>query len=277
MKNMKSARLPAPWSYRERKFLEEYIVDLNIEAAAARAQVDYTQARIWLGTVKFQHELARETSRRQYRTSIYGDELVRRLWQVATADARELTQVRYVNCRYCWGIDHQYQFRDHELREATARHLREQLKLSEEDRVPFDELGGGGFHGERDPCRGPDWELRQLQSGADPPSVAAMVNSDHDCPACDGVGVRTVWVADSRTLSPSAAALFNGVSVSKDGFVEVKVRDRDRAMTQLGRWLGMEVHRTVNANLDFTQLTEEQLERAIEQFSRLEARTVEHE
>ncbi len=126
--------------------------------------------------------------------------------------------------------------------------------VEEHKRTPFDDLGGGGYVGMRDPARGPTWASREIEAGADPDQVLAKVNLDHDCPACDGIGQRFIWSADSRDLSPAAAALFNGVSVSKEGIVEVKIRDRDHALGMLAKHFGLIVNRQVTAQLDLTQL-----------------------
>lgn len=253
----------------ERRFVEEFLIDSDVEAAAYRAGLALDRAKRCLGEVRIQNALKRERLTRANRTQIYGDEIVRRYWQLATADARELTQVRYVNCRFCWGLDHRHQFRDHELAELRTKHLASMQALDEKDRVPFDDLGGGGFDGQRDPCRGPAWAEREIAAGGDPTAVLALITHDHSCPACDGVGVRSIWVADSRSLSPAAAALYDGVSVDKDGQVTVKTRNRDAALAQLGKHFGLFVQRSANLNLDPSQLTDEQLDAVLRQFGAL--------
>lgn len=255
----------------EARFVDEFMVDLDVEGAAARAGVLVSRARGWLQSERVQTALARERAKRNSRTQIYGDEVVRRWWLLANADARELQQVRFVNCRYCWGLDHRFQFRDHELQEARARHLGEMMGRPVELRVEFDDLGGGGFQGQKDPCRGPGWAQTAIDAGADTESTLLLVNASHDCPACDGLGERFIWTADSRTLSPAAAMLYNGVSISKEGKVTINLRDRDAALNQLAKHLGVldRVQRSVNVNLDPTQLTDEQLEAALQQFGRL--------
>jgi phage terminase small subunit len=269
----KSRREVAHWPLApaENRFVEEYLVDLDVDSAAERAGLEVDRARRALGEVRVQNALRRARTSRASRTQIYGDEVVRRWWLLANADARELQQVRFVNCRYCWGLDHRFQFRDHELQEARARHLGEMMTRPPELRVEFDDLGGGGFQGQKDPCRGPGWAQTAIDAGADTESTLLLVNSTHDCPACDGLGERFIWTADSRTLSPAAAMLYNGISISKEGKVTINLRDRDHALTQLAKHLGVldRVQKSVNVNLDPTQLTDEQLEAALQQFGRL--------
>ncbi len=206
-------------------------------------------------------------ARREGRTEIYADEVLRRWWLLATADARELTQVRRVNCRRCWGRAHQYQFRDNELIEAEMAHDAMQVKLEPREKTEFNDLGGGGFDGFAEPCRGPTAVDRLLDMGAQ-----VETTSDHDCPACDGMGEVTVWVNDSRHYSPAGAILYDGVRVSKEGTIEVKHRDRDHAMEMVAKHLGMLVTRNVSVELDPTKLTDEQLDSVLKQFGHLAAR-----
>ena len=98
-------------------------------------------------------------------------------------------------------------------------------------------------------------------------------NSDHNCPACDGDGVRSVWLNDSRNYSPAAALLYEGVKVSKDGTVELKIRDRQSAEHMIAQHLGMFApQKNINLNLDPTKLTDEQLDDAIRNFAQLAER-----
>jgi len=59
-----------------------------------------------------------------------------------------------------------------------------------------------------------------------------------DCASCRGEGVEQVYVADTRQLNESAKLLYNGIRQTKYG-VEVILRDRDIALTNLAKFLGM--------------------------------------
>ena len=59
-----------------------------------------------------------------------------------------------------------------------------------------------------------------------------------ECRKCQGRGKGHVRVADTRTLSPSAAKLYSGVQVGRDG-IKVNLRDRDAAWVNIARHLGM--------------------------------------
>lgn len=253
----------------EVKFAEEYILDHDADAAAARCGIPSDRVPALLGSNLVLAAIQMAKHRRVTRTEIYGDEVVRRWATLVLADPRELVQVRLVNCRHCWGLDHRYQFRDHELREAIARHRHQMMELPEARRVEFDDLGGGGFDGGRDPMRGPLWVQRQLGRGI---RNVPTANSDHSCPSCDGDGQRTVWLNDSRFYSKSAALLYQGVKVSKDGSLELKMRDQQHAEKMLAEHLGLFVQRNVNLDIDLTQLSDEQLDHVLCQFAHLAER-----
>lgn len=59
-----------------------------------------------------------------------------------------------------------------------------------------------------------------------------------DCKSCYGQGVGTPFPKDTRKLSPHARRLFAGVKITKEG-IELKVRDQDAALRDVGRHLGM--------------------------------------
>jgi phage terminase small subunit len=256
----------------DRRFVEEYLVDLNAKEASLRAGLQINAGGVLLGHPRIQLALARERARRQTRTEIYADEVLRRWWLLARADAREFTQIRRVNCRRCWGRNHQHQFRDHELIEAEMLHEVAQRKRAPQDRTEFNDLGGGGFDGYAEPCRGAKATERLLGMG-----ITVEPTSDHDCPACDGLGEVTVWVNDSRHYTPAGAILYDGVKVSKDGSIEVKLRDRQHAEDMVAQHLGMLVQRQAILTIDPTQLSDDQLNAAIQQFDRMQGKLIEHE
>lgn len=255
----------APLSVQELRLVEEYTLDFNETEASMRAGVPLLEARGMLKRHVVQAAIQIYKHRRASRTEIYADEVLRRWLLLATADSRELIQLRMVNCRYCWGIDHRYQFRDTELREAQQRHEINMLELSEDQRKPFDDLGGSGYDGGKAPMRGELWVERQIEAGL---QFVSESNSDHNCPHCDGDGVKSVWLNDSRHYSPSAALLYAGVKISKDGSMEVKTRDQQHAEHMIAQHLGMfAAQKNINLNLDPTQLSDEQLDDAIRRFA----------
>jgi phage terminase small subunit len=131
--------------------------------------------------------------------------LVRELYDVATADVRELVAVHRDACRWCHGIDQRRQWTRGEFDAATAEALR--------DGKPVPEIAGGlGYDATREPHPA--------------------------CPECFGRGVESVIVADTRTLSRQAAKLYAGAQSTKDG-VKTLARNQHDAVIALGRYLGM--------------------------------------
>lgn len=255
-------------SNQERAFVEEFLFDLDPEAAAFRAGLRKPGIGLVLLAKKYVRTAVEVSlQRRASRAELYADEALRRWWLLAGADARELTQVRLVNCRYCWGTHHQYQYRDNELIEAERQHNERNDALPKAQQRDFNPLGGGGFDGERDPCRGPLAIQRLVDSGV---WAVPDPNSDHNCPACDGSGEKSVWVCDSRHLSPGAALLYDGVKISGDGSFEIKHRDRFVAEKMVGAHLGMAQRGSTDPDgLDPSRLTDDQLDLAIQRFARL--------
>ncbi len=170
--------------------------------------------------------------------SVSPNQIAHYWWLLATADARELTPKTC--CRYCWGQDNQYQFTKNEALRARREHLKRQLALPEDARVPFDEEGGDDFDRTKDP--------------------------NSECPECRGAGTFDLGALDFAKMSPAAALLYDGVRIGSDGSVEVKMRNRTQAMQMLQRLLGFEVERKMMLlrTFDPAQLHDDELVREIE-------------
>lgn len=177
-------------------------------------------------------------------------------------------------------MDHSYQFNDIELRNALAQHRYDMMKLPPEKRREFDEQGGGGYTINKKPCRGPDWverERNRHEAMGRPVPDNLAANSEESCPVCYGDGVMHPWVADMRDLSPAAATLYNGFKITKDGSLQILVRDRSHAEDMLAQHLGMLIQRNVNMNLDLFKLTDEQLNEVLKQVNESGLVTIEGE
>ncbi|EEP89170.1 terminase small subunit [Yersinia kristensenii] len=127
------------------------------------------------------------------------EDLVDQLVAIANADPNELVQYRRVNCRYCWGENHLYQWRDiGEYDKAAA-------KASEEGKQA-PEYGGIGF----------------------------MDNADlnPECPKCQGEGRGQIFIADTRDLDGPARWLYAGIKESKFG-TEVVTANQEAARRDL--------------------------------------------
>ena len=237
---------------RRMRFVEEYLLDLDEAAAAKRANLPEAVGARMLSSRTIRADIAMAQRARMSRTQVYADEVLNQLWAMANVDVRELIELRRVNCRFCRGHDHRYQFTPEELRRATAEHLASQMKLPERLRVPVDDQGGDGYDGTLAPVK--------------------------DCPECWGEGVVSVYIHDTATLSPAAAKLYNGARVNKDGWVEPVLRDRNWAIDRVMDHLGMKVQKHQHQILAPAQMTDEQLDAALEAFGVvIEHEALEHE
>lgn len=132
----------------------------------------------------------------------------------AAEHAPLLSRVVYHNCRYCFGIGHAYQWAD-ELEFCNALVAAEDVNEERRERkqralaLPSD-AGGYGF----DPALDPNVL----------------------CPRCEGQGVRSTIIGDTRNLGP-AAALFAGIKETRNG-IEVQTHDVGKAKERVLRFCG---------------------------------------
>lgn len=127
------------------------------------------------------------------------DLLVSQLMSIVQADPNQLVQFRRVNCRYCWGENHLYQWRDiAEFDNAAAQASR--------DGKPEPEYGGLGFVDNAIP--------------------------NPDCPKCCGEGTGQLYMADTTLLDGDARQLYAGAKLGKFG-VEILLEDKAAARREL--------------------------------------------
>ncbi|MCZ5774305.1 terminase small subunit [Escherichia coli] len=127
------------------------------------------------------------------------DLLVSQLMAIVQADPNQLAQFRRVNCRYCWGENHLYQWRDiAEFDKAAAQASR--------DGKPEPEYGGLGFVDNAIP--------------------------NPDCPKCCGEGTGQLYMADTTLLDGDARQLYAGAKLGKFG-VEILLEDQAAARREL--------------------------------------------
>ncbi|ENM1808059.1 TPA: hypothetical protein N3Y94_002626 [Klebsiella quasipneumoniae] len=122
---------------------------------------------------------------RQKRYAAELDDVIGQLTAIINADPNEISQYRRVNCRYCWGNDHKYQWRD------IAEQLSAERKAQSDGAAPPDTSGGIGFVDNADP--------------------------NPECPRCNGEGVGEPFFADTRDLEGDARYLLQGVKLGKFG------------------------------------------------------------
>lgn len=127
------------------------------------------------------------------------DEIVDQLVAITRADPNTVAQYRRVNCRYCWGEEHRYQWRD------ESEYDRAERKAAADSKPPPDS-GGFGF-----------------VSNADP---------NPDCPRCNGEGEGEIKIADTRDLDSDGQHYYLGVKQGKNG-IEVLTESKQAARAML--------------------------------------------
>lgn len=205
---------------KQSKFVDEYLLDLNGTQAAIRAGYSESTARQIaaqnLSKLNIQAAITERRAKQQERTEITADRVLREVWNIATADARELSAVVYECCRRCYGINHQRQWRDEAEYENTVTSIIQQnsaLEAEGQKPIPIpSDAGGYGFDPRRDP--------------------------NPMCPACDGKGHMDIVIGDTRKLSPAAVSLYAGVKQTKFG-IEMMTHSKDGALEKLFKHLGL--------------------------------------
>lgn len=128
--------------------------------------------------------------------------------EVEQANPDEIIGIRWVNCRYCRGEGHKYQWRDDMDYAAACDAARAKGAAT----LPALD-GGFGFNGTLEPV--------------------------NDCPVCWGVGEQRPYVADTSKLSRGAARLYRGAKIKADGSVEILLADKSKYTDMLNRIQGI--------------------------------------
>lgn len=187
-------------------FVLEYVKDKNATKAAERAGFsDPKYGRELLAKTGVLNAINRQLKAIATAHLITAEKVVEHMWNVATANPNELIDHRIVNCRYCHGIEHNYQWGKEEYRLA-------QEKAELRDKDPPDCSGGFGFD-----------EL------ADP---------NPNCPECHGRGKGRVVPHDTRKLGEKGMQLLAGVKLGKDG-LEIKMHDQMKALEAVAKHLNL--------------------------------------
>ncbi|HAT3846417.1 terminase small subunit [Serratia ureilytica] len=139
-----------------------------------------------------------ERTAKRYQADL--DDLINQLVAITKADPNDLMQYRRVNCRYCWGEGHKYQWRD------LGEQLKAEKKAEADNRPPPDLSGGIGFIENMDP--------------------------NPDCPHCNGEGEGYVHIHDTRDHVGDARFYFTGVKETKFG-IEIQTEDKKAARAML--------------------------------------------
>lgn len=218
----------------EERFCEEFIYDLDASAAAYRAGYRYeTEGPRLLTRRSIQRRIEELKNRRATRLELAADDILKQWWQIATASPNDLIQVRRVNCRYCRGKNHEYQWTPAEYDLALLKHAREVKQATKREQEPPDapnDTGGTDFHPWMDPIE--------------------------NCPECGGEGEERIYLVDTRYMTASAKALYAGAEVSR-GMLKVRMYDREAARLAVAKHLGMHVERHQHSGPNGEPLTVE--------------------
>ena len=153
-----------------------------------------------LRNVKVQRAIRWLRDRRQKRLALTEQEIIHQLSSIASADPNLISHIRRVNCRYCWGDDHHYQWRDvDEYERACASALAE-------SRPPPAFDGGIGF-------------------------VETTIPNEA-CPRCNGDGQMDLFFADTSMLDGPERWLVTGVEQTMNG-LKVRMASPEAARKEL--------------------------------------------
>lgn len=196
----------------QKRVADEYLVDGKAgpayRRAGGKAKDQYRSGCEIVRNPKVDAYIRERQAEIAEKLEISAETVVKRWWEIATADVNELVQHRRRACRYCYGEEHRYQWIDEEEWQEACR----KAEIAEPPRAAPGNDGGYGY----------------LRS-ADP---------HPDCPKCDGEGDASVFVADTRRLGPQARALYAGLKTTKDG-MEIKTQDQAKALENVARHLGI--------------------------------------
>ena len=196
---------------RHQRFAREYLVDLNGTQAAIRAGYSPNsaaeQACDLLKNPKIKAAIEEGQAKLQVKLEISAERVVQKLAEIATADPRELVEVKVGCCRCCHGDEHQFQRTVLEMAHDCERWAKKG-KAAEE----FDEQGGVGFN--------------------------PLLPPHPECPNCGGDGETRTVLKDTRYLSPRAAALYAGAKQTKFG-IEIQMHSQMEAWEKLAKHLGL--------------------------------------
>jgi phage terminase small subunit len=199
---------------KQRRFVNEYCVDENATQAYIRAGYDGAGAAQSAHAALRRPEVAAAIAERMEELTtaagITPEWVVNQWAKIANADVNQLTRVDRVCCRHCHGCDNLYQW-------TEAEYLNAVNKACDGGKDAPDGMGGFGF---------------KVTAAPAP-----------DCPECGGIGEAVVHIGDTRKLRGAEQILYAGAEQTKGG-IKIHMRDRDKAVENLARYLGMTVTRT---------------------------------
>ncbi|MDG9815820.1 terminase small subunit [Pseudomonas putida] len=161
------------------------------------------------------------------RTADIQNEIIEVVRSAALADVRELVEYRRRCCRHCYGTDHLYQFKVHEMAERQAEYdqLKAQADADGKVLLPFDPLGGTGYNHTLPPI--------------------------DTCTNCYGDGVGRSFFKDTTNLSPGAVVLYEGVKEGKEG-TEMRVSSKKAYLEMMAKIFDLQVEPAVEVRVSIS-------------------------
>lgn len=194
---------------KQQRFVDEYLIDRNATQAAIRAgysaKTAYSIGEQNLKKLEVKKAIEEGEKELAERNKITQDKVLNRLWEMATADPNELMRYMRVNCRFCWGIDHNYQW--------TVGEFKRAIQHAHDTNAPEPKCEGG-------------LDFDRLKA------------PNPDCPECRGEGVGYTYIADTTRVSDQAKLLYAGIKESQYG-IEIKMNDQVAALIKAGQHIGM--------------------------------------
>lgn len=220
-----------PLSARQDQFCREYLLDLNATKAAIRAGYAPTSApqhaSKLLTDARIEARIEALRKERNERLNMTADDVVKALVSIVKADPRKLTKLCVGPCRYCWGIDHAYQWR-------TLREYEDAQRKAEERQSKHMPTMEGGF------------------------GYNVTHKPNADCPECNGLGHRYTLFTPTDEIDGPEAVLFQGVKETRDG-LQFVMADKGKALERLADHLGIYDKRDENAANAFTDMVKQLL------------------
>ncbi|MBA8034173.1 terminase small subunit [Citrobacter freundii] len=210
-------------SDQQAKFAEHVVNGENRTEAYRKSGYTGEGAVAWaaasrlLRNVKVSRYIRHLRNERQSRYTAELDDVISQLKAIIDADPNDIGQYRRVNCRYCWGFGHQYQWRD------AVEFEEKRLDAVERKKPEPQDVGGYGFDQSMDP--------------------------NPDCPRCNGEGRGEAFFADTRDIEGNARYLLHGVKLGKFG-IEILSADKDSARKELARLILLRTTNDRQSQLD---------------------------
>ena len=225
--------MPYLENHRHELFCKAYVLDpvgskAAISAGYSPKTSDETQRRI-LARPDVKARIAELRAEIDTEFKIEASDVLKRLYTIATADARDLTQYRVGACRFCHGIGHLFQWK-------TEREYLSALSAARKG------LAKGDI--DPDPELDPNWP--DLAGGI---GFKLTCQPNPDCPECAGLGHPYVTATDSGKLTAEQAMLFAGAKHGANG-IEIAMQDRAKPLEMVAKHLGLAKEQVLHDTTD---------------------------